>query len=76
MSPSDKALHHLIQDSALTLAVTTAQDVHLTIQFPHNVFLPAPKRVNLDPLDIVRVLLHSHSLCLSVKITQPHSTLL
>jgi hypothetical protein len=56
LASSNKTLHHLIQDSALTLAVTTAQDVHLTIQFPHNVLLPAPKRVNLDPLDIVRVL--------------------
>ena len=52
------ALHHLVQDRTLAHAVDAAQDVHLPVQFPHHVLLPAPQRVDLNPLDIIRVLCH------------------
>ena len=53
-----ETLHHLVQDRTLTLAVTAAEDVHLSVQLPHHVLLSAPERVDLDLLDIIRVLCH------------------
>ena len=52
-------LDDLVEDSALAHTIDTAQDIHLPVQFPHHVFLPAPERVDLYPPDIVSILLHS-----------------
>ena len=51
-------LHHLVQNGTLTYTVDTTQDIHLSVQFPNDVFLPAPERVDLYPTDIVCILLH------------------
>ena len=53
-----QALHHLVQDGTLALSVAAAEDVHLPVQFPDDMFLAAPEGVNLDTLDIVSILLH------------------
>ena len=52
-------LHYLVQDGTLAHTVDAAQDVHLSVQFPHHVFLPAPERVDLYSADIISILLHS-----------------
>ena len=63
-------LDHLVQDGALTHTVDTAQDVYLTVQFPHHVFLPAPERVDLYPTDIISILLHSPQVFMGQKYTK------
>ena len=52
-------LDDFVEDGALAHTVDTTQDIHLTVQFPYHVFLPAPERVDLYPSDIVSILLHS-----------------
>ena len=59
LAASSKSLHHLIQDGALTNAIDATQDIYMRIQFPHNVLLTTPQRINLNLLDIICVLLHS-----------------
>ncbi len=58
-------LDDFVEDGALTHTVDATQDIHLTVQFPHHVFLPAPERVDLNPSDIVSILLHRLRILLS-----------
>ena len=68
LATSCQSLHHLVQDGTLTRTVRTAQDIHLTVQFPYDMLLPAPERVDLYSFDVISILRHSVGLFLVVLI--------
>ena len=51
-----KVLRKYTDDSIIT------QDIHLSVQFPDDMFLPTPERIDLYPFDIVSVLCHRFQL--------------
>ena len=53
-----QALDHLVEDGALAHAVDAAEDVHLTVEIPHDMVAAAPQRVDFYLSDVVCVFLH------------------